>query len=51
LDNADAVLTRADARGTKLMIGFMSAGNIIRFGLQLAMLPILSRMLGRTSMG
>ena len=30
------------------MIGaaFMSAGNIIRFGLQLVMLPILGRMLG-----
>ncbi len=30
------------------MIGaaFMSAGNIIRFGLQLVMLPILARMLG-----
>jgi O-antigen/teichoic acid export membrane protein len=48
LDNADAVLTRAEARGTKLMVGaaFMSAGNIIRFGLQLVMLPILGRMLG-----
>ena len=40
--------TQTEARGTKLMIGaaFMSAGNIIRFGLQLVMLPILGRMLG-----
>jgi O-antigen/teichoic acid export membrane protein len=48
LDNADAMPTQTEARGTKLMIGaaFMSAGNIIRFGLQLVMLPILGRILG-----
>jgi O-antigen/teichoic acid export membrane protein len=48
LESADATPTRTEARGSKLVIGaaFMSAGNIIRFGLQLVMLPILARMLG-----
>jgi hypothetical protein len=48
LENADATPIRTETRGNKLMIGaaFMSAGNIIRFGLQLVMLPIIARMLG-----
>jgi O-antigen/teichoic acid export membrane protein len=48
LENADATPIRTETRGNKLMIGaaFMSAGNILRFGLQLVMLPILARMLG-----
>jgi O-antigen/teichoic acid export membrane protein len=47
LDNADAAAPRTEKR-TKLLTGaaLMSAGNIIRFGLQLAMLPVLARMLG-----
>jgi O-antigen/teichoic acid export membrane protein len=48
LDIDDAEATRKQTRGTELMIGaaFMSAGNIVRFGLQLVMLPILARILG-----
>ena len=48
MEIADAEATPTETRGTKLMIGaaFMSAGNVIRFGLQLVMLPILARMLG-----
>jgi O-antigen/teichoic acid export membrane protein len=48
LEETDATPTRTEKHGAKLMIGaaFMSVGNIIRFGLQLVMLPILARMLG-----